>query len=77
MIISRSGFYEYLNRKPSKRMLENDVLSAEIRTIFEEHKDRYGSKRISKALALCLVFLDTSKPAHYLRFNSSDALNTK
>lgn len=33
-------------------MLENDVLSTEIRIIFEEHKGRYGSKRISKALAL-------------------------
>lgn len=33
-------------------MLENDVLSTEIRIIFEEHKSRYGSKRILKALAL-------------------------
>lgn len=33
-------------------MLENDVLSTEIRIIFEEHKGRYGSRRISKALAL-------------------------
>ncbi|MCX7920539.1 MAG: IS3 family transposase [Clostridia bacterium] len=48
--ISRSGFYEYLNRKPSKRMLENDVLSTEIRKIFEEHIGRYGSIRISKVL---------------------------
>ena len=48
--VSRSGFYEYLQRKPSKRMLENEVLSQEIKRIFEEHKSRYGSKRISKVL---------------------------
>ncbi|MBP2643346.1 MAG: family transposase [Firmicutes bacterium] len=29
---------------------ENEVLSTEIRKIFEEHKGRYGSIRISKAL---------------------------
>jgi len=31
-------------------MLENEILSTEIRKIFEEHKGRYGSIRITKAL---------------------------
>lgn len=31
-------------------MLEDEVLSSEIKSIFEEHKNRYGSTRISKAL---------------------------
>lgn len=31
-------------------MLENEVLSTEIKKIFEEHKGRYGSIRISKVL---------------------------
>ena len=31
-------------------MLENEVLSIEIKQIFEEHKSRYGSIRISKVL---------------------------
>ncbi len=48
--ISHSGFYEYLNRKPSNRMLENEVLSIEIRKILEDHKGRYGSIRISETL---------------------------
>lgn len=39
--ISRLGYYEYLQRKPSKRTLENEVLSGEIQQIFEEHKGRY------------------------------------
>ncbi|PFE58775.1 hypothetical protein CN319_32130, partial [Bacillus cereus] len=37
-------------RKPSKRALENEVLSEEIQKIFEEHKGRYGSLRITKVL---------------------------
>lgn len=48
--ISRSGFYEYLSRKPSSRFLENEVLITEIKTIFEEHKARYGCIRITKEL---------------------------
>lgn len=31
-------------------MLENEVLSTEIRKIFEEHKGRYGSLRITRTL---------------------------
>ncbi len=31
-------------------MLENEVLSTEIKNIFEEHKGSYGSIRISKVL---------------------------
>jgi len=49
--ISRSGFYEYLQRKPSNRAIENEVLSGHIKRIFEEHKGRYGARRISKSLA--------------------------
>ncbi|KOP63650.1 transposase [Bacillus sp. FJAT-21351] len=48
--ISRSGYYEYLQRKSSKRALENEVLRAEIQEIFKEHKGRYGSLRVTKVL---------------------------
>lgn len=48
--ISRSGFYKFLNHKPSKRELENEVLKNEIKQIFEENKGRYGSIRIAKVL---------------------------
>lgn len=65
--ISRSGFYEYLNRKPSKRMLDNEVLSAEIRKIFEEHKGRYGSIRISKVLAQKGITANRKRVAKLMR----------
>lgn len=48
--ISRSGFYEYLQRKPSKRAIENEVLCQYIKRIFEENKGRYGAIRIAKSL---------------------------
>ena len=39
-----------MQRKESNRSIENKVLSKEIKRIFEEHKGRYGSLRISKSL---------------------------
>ncbi|QEL82870.1 hypothetical protein DN407_31135 (plasmid) [Bacillus sp. JAS24-2] len=48
--ISRSGYYENLQRKPSKRDLKNEVLSTEIQHIFEKHKGRYGYLKITKVL---------------------------
>ncbi|WP_281532492.1 IS3 family transposase [Anaerocolumna aminovalerica] len=48
--VSRAGYYKFLNHKQSKRDIENQVLSEEIKRIFEEHKGRYGSLRIAKVL---------------------------
>lgn len=48
--ISRSGFYEYLHRKPSARYLEDESLKEDVLRVFHEHKGRYGAYRISIAL---------------------------
>ncbi len=48
--VSRGGYYHYLNRKPSRRQIENDFLGTKIKEMFERHDGRYGSLRISLAL---------------------------
>lgn len=48
--VSRSGYYDWLNHKPSKRALANKQLDEKIVMLFNEHKHRYGSPRITKAL---------------------------
>ncbi len=48
--ISRSGYYDYLKRRKSKRAIENEVLSEMIEDIFHENKGRYGARRIQKVL---------------------------
>jgi putative transposase len=49
--VSKSGYYHWKNQEcPSARDLENKNLSEKIRTIFFEHKCRYGSRRIRQAL---------------------------
>lgn len=44
--VSRSGYYDFIKRSPSKRELENAETIKRIRSIFEESRETYGSPRI-------------------------------
>lgn len=48
--VSRSGYYSWLNRVPSPRLLANEQLIKEIVAIFLQSKSTYGSPRITKEL---------------------------
>jgi putative transposase len=48
--VSRSGYYAWLEGKPSKRALENEQLTEQISLIHTESRHTYGSPRISEAL---------------------------
>ncbi len=48
--VSRSGYYSWLNREPSKRELANKELDQKITTIFEANKSRYGAPRVARVL---------------------------
>jgi len=46
--VSRSGYYDWLDRKPSERQLENESIKAEVKRVHKESKQRYGSPKITK-----------------------------
>lgn len=48
--VSRSGYYYWLTRKSSKRSLENQNLTEQIKKIHLESKQRYGSPKITQVL---------------------------
>jgi len=48
--VSRSGYYAWVNHKPSIRELENINLDYKISSIFTNNKQRYGSPRITREL---------------------------
>lgn len=48
--VSRSGYYDWRNRPPSARAQANQCLVGDIRRIYEEHKGRAGSPRVTKQL---------------------------
>lgn len=59
--ISRSGFYDYLKRRKSKRTIENEALTEMIEDIFHEHKVRYSSRRIQKVLKQQGIYMNAKK----------------
>ena len=65
--VSRSGYYKYLEHKPSARDIENGVLSTEIKKIFDEHKSRYGSLRITKVLEQNGIEVNRKRVARLMR----------
>lgn len=44
--VSRSGYYDWLHRQPSRRERSNTELMVKIRDYFRKSKQRYGSPRI-------------------------------
>lgn len=46
LMISRSGYYKWLNRKPSKRQIINEDLADKIMQMYEEHNRTLGSRRM-------------------------------
>ncbi len=44
--VSRSGYYAWLERPPSKRAIANEELTERIRTIHKNSRETYGSPRI-------------------------------
>ena len=49
--VSRSGFYAWLKREPSKQAKENEELSSNIVEIFQANRSTYGSPRVTVELA--------------------------
>jgi transposase InsO family protein len=48
--VSRSGFYHWAGRVPSRRAQSNTAVDRRIREIFVHHRQRYGAPRITDAL---------------------------
>jgi len=48
--VSRSGYYRWWKRKPSRRDIDHEKLDAEIREIYDGSKGRYGSPKIAREL---------------------------
>ena len=45
--VSRSGYYNWQVRKPSKRSIEDSLVTTEVKQIFKDSKMRYGSPKIT------------------------------
>jgi len=50
LAVARSSYYKHLNKKPSKREIENKKIENEIIDIHSASKNRYGAPKINKSL---------------------------
>jgi len=48
--VSKSGYYKWLKNGPSKRAIQNQVLTEQIRQVYQQSKQTYGSPRITREL---------------------------
>ncbi len=48
--VSRSGYYEWLGREPSRRSIERTEVTRQIKDLYQGSKGRYGSPKITDEL---------------------------
>lgn len=59
--VSRSSFYKFLNKKESKRSLENKQLKSKIIKIYDDSKKRYGAYKIHKTLKTKNIYISLKR----------------
>jgi len=67
--VSKSGYGAWKNRPKSRRSLSNDLLLIEIRRVFVDNKEDYGSPRIYKALREKNIVCSENRIARLMRLN--------
>lgn len=67
--VSTSGYYDWRNRPLSIRAQENAILSAKIKTIFDDEHSRVGAKRITKRLRLEGTLVGRHRVAKIMRLH--------
>ena len=71
--IYRSTYYNSVNRKPTKRDIENLALTDIIKRIFGEYKSRYGSKRILRELRSRGIYVNHKRIERIMKENGLKA----
>lgn len=65
--VSKSGYYNWFNSKPSARQLDNQEVLKLIRQIHKESKGRYGSPKISQELRRRGIQISRPRVARIMR----------
>lgn len=65
--VSRSGFYAWLNNKPSARAIHNAELTEQIKMIHQQSKQTYGSPRITQELKSFKIAVSRPRVARLMR----------
>ncbi len=75
--VSRSGYYDWLDRPPSKRARSNVELDAQIKRVFAQHRRRYGAPRIARDLQAGAIACSRNRVARRMRLMGLRALQSQ
>lgn len=67
--VSRSGFYAWCNRRASQREIANEQLAEEIKRIYDDNRQVYGSVRVWQALKKAGIPCGRDRVARLMREN--------
>src|SRR5688572_26535427 len=65
--VSRSGYYDWKNRPPSKRATENAALTERIREVHHRSRDTYGYPRVHAELRALGIHCNRKRVARLMR----------
>ena len=77
MEVSKSGYYAWKKRLPSKHKIDNERLLIEIRRVFLEHDQNYGSPRIYRALDKADIPCTENRIARLMRMDNLRAVQRR
>ena len=77
MEVSRSGYYAWKRRPKSRKRIENEKLLVEIKRLFIEHKETYGSPRIYDALNKAGIACSENRVAKVMRLGELVAVQRR
>lgn len=65
--VSKSGYYKWLNSTPSKRAMDNRMLTEKIQEIYQKSRQTYGSPRITKELEAQAIEISRPRVARLMK----------
>jgi transposase InsO family protein len=65
--VSRSGYYYWLAKRPTKRAKENEAITALISSSFIASKKRYGSPKITQDLKALGIIISRPRVARLMK----------
>lgn len=75
--VSRSGYYAFRTRPKSQNRINNETLLIEIRRLFIEHKQNYGSPRIYDAMRKRSILCSENRVARLMRLDNLIAIHRR
>lgn len=75
--LNRSGYYKWLRRKYSSKLIEDRMLLEIIRFHYNQSNRRYGSPRITAVIRRCGLIVNEKKVARLMRIHNIRAKTNK